>query len=175
MAGIDEFTGLFLPIEGELIAYILAMGVRSSDADDVLQDAAKVMLEKIGQYARGTNFRAWAFAIVRNKIHEHFRREERRRLNLSENARETIEGLLLEEESAPNVMLKALSVCLERLQPKARRIVRMRYWDQRSVPEIGRALRRSVDYVYMILSRIRKSLHECIGRYRMSGTANGRE
>ena len=63
MAEQADFAKLFLPLQGDLLAYILAMGVPAVDADDVLQTSATIVLKKIGQFQVGTNFRAWAFSM----------------------------------------------------------------------------------------------------------------
>jgi len=60
--------------------WVLAAGIvlHRSDADDVVQEAAIIGLQKLGSFRPGTNFRAWMGEIVRNVALNH-RRGERRR------------------------------------------------------------------------------------------------
>ncbi|MBN1674127.1 MAG: sigma-70 family RNA polymerase sigma factor [Kiritimatiellae bacterium] len=165
MAEKADFLRLFIPLQGDLLAYILSMGVRPEDADDLLQDSATVMFTKIGHFEAGTNFRAWAFKIVRNEILSYFRKGAKRPLRLSEEAFEDIEYLAANETEVPSVRLKALTVCLEKLQEHAKSMVMMRYRDNMTVQAIARVLSRPVDSIYTTMSRIRKSLQECILRF----------
>jgi RNA polymerase sigma-70 factor (ECF subfamily) len=48
-------------------------------ADDVVQEAAVVALNKLDQFRRGTSFKAWAGQIVRNVAMNRVRSERRRR------------------------------------------------------------------------------------------------
>ncbi|MBN1673066.1 MAG: sigma-70 family RNA polymerase sigma factor [Kiritimatiellae bacterium] len=165
MAETHDFAKLFLPLEGELLAYILAMGVLPEDADDVLQDAATVMLKKLDTYTRGTNFRAWAYAIARIEVYHYRRKAARRPLPLADKTYETIDRLAASDADVPEVRLKALNACLAKLKAHAREIVTLRYTDELSGDEIAGRLDRSVDYVYMMLSRIRAQLRACITRF----------
>ncbi len=160
MAGQDAFVRLFLPLQGELLAYALSMGVPSEDADDLLQTAALQILNKIGTYQEGTNFRAWAYAFVRNEVLRHFKARPRRALSLSEDALREIEALSTSDEPEPR--LRHLGSCLERLQDVARSLISMRYRDGLSVKAIADRLGRPVESVYVTLSRVRKALHDCL-------------
>jgi len=59
--------------------WVLAAGIvlRRSDADDVVQEAAIIALQKLDSFRPGSNFRAWMGEIVRNVALNH-RRGERR-------------------------------------------------------------------------------------------------
>jgi RNA polymerase sigma-70 factor (ECF subfamily) len=160
MATQGDFVRLFLPLQGELLAYVLAQGVPGEDADDVLQTAAVQILNKIGSFQAGTNFRAWAYAFVRNEVLRHFRARPRRALALSEETLREIEDLSTAAEPEPR--LQRLGACLERLQDFARGLISMRYREGLSVKAMADRLGRPVDSVYTTLSRVRKALHECL-------------
>lgn len=170
MAPNGEFIRLFMPVQGDLLAYILSMGVRPEDAEDVLQDSASIMFAKIDQFRKGTNFRAWAYAIVRNEILRYFSKAKKRPLSLTEEAYEDIEHLATDDSEVPSVQLRALLMCLEGLGDKARDMIMMRYRDNMQVKGIADELGRPANSVYVTLSRIRKTLQECISR---ADTAEG--
>lgn len=48
-------------------------------AKDLLQETAFHAFKNRGQYQPGTNFKAWAFAIIRNTFISEYRRSKRRR------------------------------------------------------------------------------------------------
>lgn len=60
--------------------WLIAAGIvlHRSDADDVVQEAAIIGLQKLGSFQPGSSFRAWMGEIVRNVALNH-RRGERRR------------------------------------------------------------------------------------------------
>jgi RNA polymerase sigma-70 factor (ECF subfamily) len=164
MASNGEFIRLFMPLQGDLLAYILSMGVAPADAEDVLQDSASIMFSKIDQFKEGTNFRAWAYAIVRNEILRYFSKAKKKPLSLTDEAYGDIEHLATDESEVPSIELKALIMCLEGLGDKARDMVMMRYRDNMQVKGIADELGRPANSVYVTLSRIRKKLQECIAR-----------
>ena len=164
MAQNGEFIRQFMPIQGDLLAYILSMGVAPADAEDVLQDSASIMFSKIDQFQPGTNFRAWAYAIVRNEILRYFSKAKKKPLSLTEEAYDDVEHLATDESEVPSVQLKALLMCLEGLGEQARDMIMKRYRDNMQVKGIADELGRPANSVYVTLSRIRKRLQECITR-----------
>jgi RNA polymerase sigma-70 factor, ECF subfamily len=161
----DDFVKWFMPLQGNLLARMLAMGVAPDDVEDVLQDAACVVLRKMPEYQPGTNFRAWAYAIVRNETMNHLRTRRRRRtLTLSAEAISDLETASDEGTHDSSVSLSMLNVCMQKLQDKTRELLRHRYEHGKSVLQIARELERPAESVYVTLSRIRKSLQQCIER-----------
>ena len=60
--------------------------------------------------------------------------------------------------------LEALRVCLERLTPRARHIVELRYTEGLNCAEVAEQLGRPLNTIYVALSRIHRTLAECIRR-----------
>lgn len=164
MAPKGDFVRLFLPLQGDLLAYILALGVPAADADDVLQESASVMLAKMDRFEEGTNFRSWAFTVVKLEVRKALAARARRPLSLPEEIYEDLGALAMSETELPTLRFKALTVCLEKLQDRARELIRLRYREGMAAAAIADALQRPVEAVYTSLSRIRKMLHECIAR-----------
>lgn len=158
------FLGLLMPIQGELMGFILAMGVPAQDADDVLQNAIYVAFDKFALFEEGTNFRAWAYAIVKNEVRRLTKEKSRRSLALSEEAQNHITRLAEKQEEEPGTSRRALTVCLDRLQKRMKEIITMRYRENMDAQAIAAKMNRPVDSIYTTLHRIRKTLHECINR-----------
>lgn len=121
MASSKDFAPLFTPIQGELIGFIVARGIPPSDADDVLQEAVTAMLERIDTFEIGSNFRAWAFAFVRNQSLAWRKRNRKRGLPISDELAETLGSTVMEETRKEGADREALRSCLEGLQPKAKK------------------------------------------------------
>jgi RNA polymerase sigma-70 factor (ECF subfamily) len=164
MASQEEFVRQFMPLQGDLLAYALSMGVPPEDADDLLQTVALQIFHKIGAFQPGTNFRAWAFAFVRNEVLRHGRDSSRRSLRLSDRTLQDIEDLATSPDAYPDLRLQRLNTCLGRLQDFARTILQLRYREGLRVQAIAERLGRPADSIHTTLSRIRKALHECLSR-----------
>ena len=91
---------------------------------------------------------------------EHGRRH-RREADLSD---EVIAALAAEAPAAGffEERLEVLLACLERLAPRAREIVRLRYHEEQEPQEIARQLRWSPAAVSVALSRARQLLRSCV-------------
>jgi len=157
-----DFIRFFMPLQGDLMAYVLSMGVPPEDADDVLQNSALQVFNKIERFQPGTNFRAWAFAFVKNDLLNYFKSRHRRTLSLSAEASRDIEHLAVTDQEAPSVRLQVLNACLEKLQAFAKSLLSMRYRDGLGVQAIAAKLGRPVDSIYTTMSRVRKALQSCI-------------
>jgi RNA polymerase sigma factor (sigma-70 family) len=57
---------------------------------------------------------------------------------------------------------KALQKCIEKLPPKHRELLRMRYDERRTVVAVARLINKPIEGVYKSLGRIRHALHSCI-------------
>ena len=162
MADSSEFPRLFLPLQGDLLAYILSVGVAPAEAEDLLHDAACVLLAKIGDFQAGTNFRAWAYAVVKNGVAAHFRKGKRRALMLDDGALAQVEQMTSEATPAGDIRQGQLVSCLEKLPVRSRQLIDLRYTRAMPLPSIAATLGRPVESVYVTLSRIRRALQRCV-------------
>jgi RNA polymerase sigma-70 factor (ECF subfamily) len=147
------------------MGYLVAMTRDLAAAEEVFQNVAVVVLQR-GPQEQIRDFQAWAKEIVRRQA-LHFLREQGQARRHSM-APELMEGLALvldeaaTEPAGPPRDREALSQCLKSLPPRSRRIMALRYEKQRSFDEIGDALESSGQAIQRALSRIRKSLHDCV-------------
>ena len=152
---------LFISHQTSLKGFVLALEPRMAEAEDVLQDVFLVVTETAGKFENGSSFFAWACTIARFKLMEQRRRTGRVDVGLSE------EALCALEASAPapaffDERLRLLKTCTERLAPRAREIVRLRYQNEHGAQEIARRLGWTANAVSVALSRAREALRECV-------------
>jgi RNA polymerase sigma-70 factor (ECF subfamily) len=62
-----------------------------------------------------------------------------------------------------------LKCCMEQLSPKAREILNLKYFQSADGARIAGILRTKVHSVYVTLTRIHKTLAECVERRRLGG------
>lgn len=161
----EAFLRLMAEHERPLAAYVYSLLPGAADADDILQEAKIVMWKQFGRFEAGTNFRAWARTIVLHQVLNHRRAEKRRPTTPLD--REFIEAVAAEIDrraDALDLQSEALKYCLKKLPEAHRAIVVWRYYEDCGVEEIAAKSNRSVEAVYRLLSRIRKTLGECMSR-----------
>jgi RNA polymerase sigma-70 factor (ECF subfamily) len=86
----DSFVDEVETLLPNLRRYARSLARNADDADDLVQDALVSALAKWQQYQRGTNLRAWLFAIIRNAFYDRMR-----------SGRRQAEVPLLEDEHRP--------------------------------------------------------------------------
>lgn len=153
-----------------MYTFILALVPNRVEADEVLQETLLVLWEKFEHFAPGTSFLAWAYAVARLEVLKHRERQARHRRLLS---LEAIDAVAAEVQATGDLLElrhAALAECLNKLTDRQRRIVDDRYRAGVSIESLAERLGRTRDAVYQILSRIRRSLLQCIDRTLASGS-----
>ena len=121
----------FRKIMNEHLVYVRGQiaycGIRGADVDDLVQEVFLHVYRKLDQFEEGTNFRAWARAIIRNKCMV-FIRTMQRRQKLTDAFQEELslqaESHLKQHEDD---MFPKLENCLGKLSEDDRKLLRLRY------------------------------------------------
>ncbi len=145
-------------------AFIATLLPHRADADDVFQKTSVILWRKFGEFDPATDFVAWACRVAQLEVHN-FHRVERRRPVVFDDA---LISQLAEERMTvePRLLLRreALQFCLEKLPADNRRLVEKCYAEHGNIHQAAQLLGQSVHTLYKKLSRIRKSLRECVER-----------
>lgn len=151
----------FMLHQRSLLAYVLSMVPNQQDAQDLLQDVFLIVSKKADTWAEGTNFFAWACAIVRYEVLHYVRAGKKRIMPLDD---DVLEMLYLYDNSSSNLdtRIDRLTECLRRLSPRSRELIMMRYHASHLPEAIATELKRSVNSVRVALTRIKRTLRECI-------------
>jgi RNA polymerase sigma-70 factor (ECF subfamily) len=136
-------------------------------AEEAVQDAAVFICDRWADYTPGTNFLAWARTIVRHRAHKVIRKKVKHRAAPLEVFQEPVADEPAEARFDTE-WTAALHQCLDQLPEKYREMTDLRYREQKSCEEVAGMIQKSVDAVYMSLSRIRNRLRDCISR-RLAG------
>jgi RNA polymerase sigma-70 factor (ECF subfamily) len=161
------FEAIVRAFEWPLRTWIVAHCPPGGDADDVAQRAFIEAFKRIAEYAAGTDFRAWLFAIARYQL-----MAEATRLRRTADYQRRYGPIALAEElerraaaaAVPSERLDRLRDCLGGLNPQAREILGQRYREELPLEEISRRSGRSVGALKKYLFTLRARLHECIAR-----------
>jgi len=157
----EAFGRLYDIFSKRIYSYIYYRTLRRETAEDLMAAVFLKALEGLGGYAPGPGgFPAWIYAIARNAIADHYRRESRL---------ESIEDRpvgVWDIAAADDAVLDAENRDLwERVRPlladlaaEPREILVMRIWDGMSHAEIARVLGKSEAACKMAFSRALASL-----------------
>jgi RNA polymerase sigma-70 factor, ECF subfamily len=162
----DElYLRLLAEHERAIATYVYSLVNSAADAADILQECKLSMWRMFDRFEPGTDFRAWGRKIAVHQI-LNFRRAAKRRPS-SALDQQFIEAVAAEIDRRPELLdqkADVLRLCLRKLPEPHRAIVVWRYYDECDIGEIAAKSDRTEEAVYRLLSRIRKTLSECISR-----------
>jgi RNA polymerase sigma-70 factor (ECF subfamily) len=148
----------------KLLAYIRAIVRDVHLAEDIFQEVAVLAVRRCDEIRDGRHFLGWMRLAARHRALKTVRRR-RHDLFLDESLLDRLDEQWAEHDRSSSTDLEAaLRHCLERLSPKARRLVTLRYAEGVSGRRLAEVVDRSVNTVYVSLSRIHRSLGDCIKR-----------
>ncbi len=159
----DRVNALFVQFSPEIRGFILALMPDMSRADDVFQETFLTVTRKAADFRPGTNFIAWACTIARYKVLEAGRQRTGEQQPLSEEVVQSLCAVCPEPQNEDRE-LQLLEECLDELYPHTRQAMQMRYEQGHKPAEIARRLGWTAESVYVVLSRARATLRDCVGR-----------
>jgi RNA polymerase sigma-70 factor (ECF subfamily) len=159
----EQVQQLFIRHTGLLHGFIASLCGDLVLAEDILQEVFLVVTQKADSFVIGSDFCAWARAIARLKTMEHLRVRQRDRRMLNADA------LAALESSSPTLddwhqQREAMHRCLELLSPGQRQLAQMAYGEGLSPQQIAERKTQGAHVVYVMLSKMRRALRECVMR-----------
>lgn len=159
-----EFVRLFSQNQQRIYLYLMSLVSDANIADDVFQETMLVLWREFRNYQPGTNFMAWACTVAFNQVRAWRKRQQRDRLQFSDKFLAAVAEELDAQADVLDQRHTLLSDCLAQLPQHHRQLVAYRYTAGHAIDHIAQQTQRSIDAVYRLLSRIRKTLHECVSR-----------
>lgn len=162
--GTEGFLRLYSIYQKQIYAFIGTFLRDAADIDEVLQETSIVLWSKFGDFRPDGDFLRWAFGIARLEVLRYVRKQKKGGCPFDEQLIE-----LLAEERRQQVdyldrRRDALRLCLEKLSGRDRALIDECYGPDTLIKQVAERLRRPVNAVYQSLSRIRRTLHECVSR-----------
>jgi RNA polymerase sigma-70 factor (ECF subfamily) len=153
-----------------LLTQAFAMLRDWGSAEDVVQDAFLVVVNKSDQFQEGTSVYAWSRQIVRNKALEAIRKRARQipveEDQLQSVVSETLDAhLTLAKAEDLRERREALEDCMSKLKKLPLDLLVGFYWQRQSCQALAQTHRRSENSIRLMLSRTRKQLRGCVDRF----------
>lgn len=159
------FTSLVEATEHEVRAFVCARAAHASMVEEVVQATYVTAFSILGRYeARGTLL-SWLKGIARNRLSEELRRMQRSETlhaDLAEQlvAADCTTGLEANDEQA--LAAERLRGCLDRLPPRTRQLIELRYWQDLPLTTLAERLGQPATNLAALLYRARKALLGCL-------------
>ncbi|HYG74311.1 MAG TPA: sigma-70 family RNA polymerase sigma factor [Planctomycetota bacterium] len=149
-----------------MVAYIRTLTGDSDTAEDVFQELTLVVLQKISEFRLDGDFPAWCRGIARNLARRE--KSKSRRLVAIEDPELLSVVDKAFDEAAQRELLDTrrtqMRQCMEKLAPNNHELLNQRYVLNLSLKQLAARLNRSEGSVQVALSRIRKTITECVER-----------
>jgi RNA polymerase sigma-70 factor (ECF subfamily) len=157
-----EFVRLLKQSDRRISGYIFSLVPHWADAEDLIQETSVRLWEQFHAYQPGTDFAAWACTVAHYMVLAYRKRAQRNRLQFSSEIFELLGDELDLSADARSGRLEALAECLNRCDPRSRHLLQLCYEHGAVIKDVAEQLGRTVQGVYMALSRLRKALHDCV-------------
>jgi len=157
-----EFVQLFTLNQHRIYIYLFSLVHDQNAADDIFQETMLVLWREFERFEPGTNFMAWSCTVALNQVRAWRKKQQRDRLQFSD---EFLDALSQELDSSADYLeqrYEMLRNCIAKLPQHHRQLIAYRYSSGHAVDQIAEQTQRSIDAVYRLLSRIRRTLQVCV-------------
>jgi len=160
----QAFAAIVLRYEAPLLRYIIRLGCKDSfAAEDLLQEIFIKTYIHLNEYDPFLQFSSWIYRIAHNEIVSYFRKEKRRPsvlskdelLSLFENISD--DGDQLTHETLQH-SAKEIQGALDRLEPKYRDVIVLKFFEEKSYEEISDILLIPQGTVATLINRSKKKI-----------------
>jgi len=163
----DRVLKLALEYRVELVAYARSLLGNYSAAEDAVQEAMLVVVNKFDQFQEGTSMLAWCRAIVRLEVLR-IKQQHRQERSLAERLLDDAIDAAFDEfqtaqprEGAQD-WRETLESCLERVPKRGRSVLQARFVDELSYQQIGQRVGMTLEAVRKALFRLKKQVRLCV-------------
>jgi RNA polymerase sigma-70 factor (ECF subfamily) len=160
----DEVVRLLLRNQAMLSGFLYAIIRDWELAEEALQETSVFICSHWQDFTPGTRFGAWARTVARLRLKELLRQKNR-----AAAAADLVDiaAPITDDEWEANSQFTpshkaALAECVQSLPPQHRRVVEWHYHEGKDGRFLAEQLHKSIDAIYMILSRLRRQLRDCV-------------
>jgi RNA polymerase sigma-70 factor (ECF subfamily) len=145
-----------------IFSYIYTLVPDRHDANDLLQETSLVICEMFHEFTPGTDFVAWACQVAYWQIRKARQKFARAKVVFNQEVVDAVAQTAAALSGELNERHEALAHCLEKLHPRDREMVLLRYEPGSGVEAAARRAGRTLEAAYKALARIRKLLLDCV-------------
>jgi len=167
MSLLKELAASYMAQRHSLTAFIEGLVRDPAASEDIFQEVWIRLAEAAEKGVAIEDLPRWCRGVAKNLILHYWRDRRGDRELADSRIVELVETAFDEREGAIGGLLdrqRALARCMDQLPDHARDLLKMKYDQGRSIAEIGRTLKRSLNGVMVSLSRLRHALSDCVDK-----------
>ncbi|MGJ8644416.1 MAG: RNA polymerase sigma factor [Luteolibacter sp.] len=161
---LDAFTELVKRYQGSVRACLTVRLPDVHEAEDLAQEAFIIAYRKLDEFDVERAFGPWVRTIAINLLRNYWRKHKATLVGGSAELEILVGEQVALSHSLDNESdrLDALKRCVAKLDDPMRKLLTLRYYEQRSIAELKKALNVNHSTVTMRLHRLREILQKCI-------------
>lgn len=160
-----ELVRVLLAERGKLLAYVLSIVHDRHLAEDVFQEVSLLAVQKREEIECVVAVPTWLYKAARLLSLAAIRQCKKALPPFSNEVLDGLDAVWARQQPIPQGdMADALEHCVGQLSPRSQQIIALRYEDNLRSGEVAQRLKSNRNTIYMALSRIHRTLHECIQR-----------
>ncbi len=160
----ESFVRALLDCQDAMRAYVTALVLDPSEADDVVQQANVVLCRQADEFPTIKNFTAWACRIAYFEVLSCRKRHRRDRLLFDDELLAMVAQSMMRLVEDVGPRKQFLDLCLAELSESQREMILKRYGPEGDIQAMAAELGRPIGSVQQSLYRIRLKLLECVRR-----------
>lgn len=165
----EAYQELFDRYNRKLFVYILHLVGNREEAEDILQNVFTKTYNNIKKFDQTRKFSSWIYRIAHNEAVNYLKRKNKRYTVSWEDVTMSKDKLdiastemPIEEKWLHEEVTKEIHDSLDKLPPKYKEILTMRYYQEYSYEKIGKILGKPVNTVGTLINRAKKKLFEVV-------------
>jgi RNA polymerase sigma-70 factor (ECF subfamily) len=160
----QRFEAILRETQSRIRAYIAGLGMSSVDVDDLSQEVYLVLYKDLEKIPPELEPVRWLKGVARNLCMNHFRKAKVSRQHAQEIV-ETLATVSIQPGFSDEEDISArLSVCLGKLAPQSRDLLRLRYEEEKTSDAVAKIMNLTGSAIRMSLLRVRMVLRDCLRR-----------
>jgi RNA polymerase sigma-70 factor, ECF subfamily len=160
----DDFAALYSKCHLDLLRYVLTLLPNRHQAEDVVQETARLLWQKFDQYDPGRPFGPWARRFAYLEVLKFLKKQSVRGKYFSEQLVEQLAEERLAQEEQLSAQREALAGCVQKLDGPSRELLMLRYDREITIQRLAERQGKSANALYITIHRIRRTLLECVNR-----------
>ena len=160
----EDFAALYSGCHLDLLRYVMTLLPDRHQAQDVVQEVARLLWQKREEYDPARSFWPWARGFAHFEVLKVLKREAVRGKYFSAELVEQLAEERAAQEDQLAAQREALTGCLLKLDAASRELLRLRYDGQTTVQQLAEQQGKSANALSLTIHRIRQKLVECVNR-----------
>ncbi len=163
----EEFVRVYSRSQNRIMRFIQCLVPKYSEAEDILQETSAILWRKWPEFQRDKDFVKWACGIARLEVFRMLRQNKKSGQYLNEEVLNLVaeaalaEAVDIDRFAAAEAALKS---CIQELAQTEKRILQLRYHQERTIVEIAEEFHRPKSSIHDLLGKIRSRLMRCVRR-----------